>query len=358
MKKSILFSILFFMATAVILLYSTSCEKDDAPVNMKLLYLGSPQAIDAEGNATLEFNGYCSNPDVSKIVYSVKAVAGSSSDKPTGTVVTNDDDDDDDDDDVTTKAGSTLRVISRGTGCTVLFHTDNPETFPGATIIVTATQVVFKDGRVGLFLAQSASTTATASVLPMEINPDDPDDPDEPENELDQLLKKAEALEDNTFLVDDNLYTVNPAIDGGYICYHNYYISEDDDEDTLVGHTIHCLNGKLDCGVNIQLFVDRIGEAFEIPIVDYIVTKKSDFEEILQFVALKNPSLPYNYDSNPRIYYSSKGHVSDHCVIAEMAVVKVVENEDESMTAIAYLLAEDGTECYAKFTAFNPSYEK
>ena len=363
MKKSILFSILFFMATAVILLYSTSCEKDDAPVNMKLLYLGSPQAIDAEGNATLEFNGYCSNPDVSKIVYSVKAVAGSSSDKPTGTVVTNDDDDDDDDDDVTTKAGSTLRVISRGTGCTVLFHTDNPETFPGATIIVTATQVVFKDGRVGLFLAQSASTTATASVLPMEINPDDPDDPDdpdEPENELDQLLKKAEALEDNTFLVDDNLYTVNPETDGGYICFHNQYdiTGYDIDNDPvyeLYGYQIHCWNGSLHCGVEINVTVDRIGEAFEVPLIGPVTkstvgpVKYSLWEENLYFTTL---------GISDQIYHSTSSNVSDKAILAERAVAKVIENEDKSMTVIAYLLAEDGTECYAKFTAFNPSYEK
>lgn len=352
MKKSILFSILFFLATAVILVYSTSCEKYDAPVDLKVLRIGdkSYEIIDKEGNAKLHFKGHASDPDVTGIEYSVTAVEGVPSDKTSSPT--------------TKAAGGTVRVVSTGTDCTVYFHANDPATFTGATIIVTASKLIYNDGRVRLFLSPSASASAAGTILPLPVDPDDPedpedpDDPDEPENELDQLLEKAEALEDNTFLVDDNLYTVNPEIDGGYICYHNYYISEDDDEDTLVGHTIHCLNGKLSCGVNIELLVDRIGEAFEIPIVDYIVTKKSDFEEILQFVALKNPSLPYNYDSNPRIYYSSKGNVADHCVIAERAVVKVVENEDESMTAIAYLLAEDGTECYAKFTAFNPSYIK
>lgn len=358
MKKSILFSILFFMATAFILLYSTSCEKDDAPVTTKIIYIGAPQAIDAEGNATLVFNGYCSNPDVSRIVYSVKAVAGTS-DKTTTIVAT--DDDDDDDDEVTTKAaGSSLRVISQGTGCTVLFHTDSPETFPGATIVVSATQVVYNDGRVGLILAQSASTTATASVLPMEVNPDDPDDPDDPEDpedELAKLLENAEALDDNTISVNDEIFAMNPMLYGGYICFHNFTSGSGEDLE-IVGYTIHCMNNTSICGVSIDFNADRLGEAFEMPIRSDLLTKATDVEEALTFFALKDPSAPQNTSSNPLVYYSTYSDYAANCVMAERAVVKVVENGDGSMTALAYLLAEDGNEFYAKYTAFNPSYEK
>ena len=95
-----------------------------------------------------------------------------------------------------------------------------------------------------------------------------------------------------------------------------------------------------------------------MPIRSDLLTKATDVEEALTFCALKDPSAPYNTSSNPLVYYSTYSDYADHCVIAERAVVKVVENEDGSMTALAYLLAEDGTECYAKFTAFNPSYEK
>ena len=328
MNKTKFFAFIFFITTAVLVFSADFCSNDETRTDpVKAILCDVPGVvIDDSGNATINFTVTTADW-VRYLGFDVSATGGSA------TIV------------------STSQY-----GAVVAFHTNDPVNFEGGSVTLYVTRAFDSNGTGRVMTGMCPSGTVV--ILPIEVNPDDPDDPDEPENELDQLLKKAEALEDNTFLVDDNLYTVNPEIDGGYICYHDYYISEDDDEDTLVGHTIHCLNGKLNCGVNIELYVDRIGEAFEIPIVDYIVTKKSDFEEILQFVALKNPSLPYNYDSNPRIYYSSKGHVADHCVIAEMAVVKVVENEDESMTAIAYLLAADGNECYAKFTAFNPSYEK
>ena len=354
MKKSILFSILFFMATAVILLYSTSCEKDDAPVNLKVLRIGdkSYEIIDKEGNAQLHFKGHASDPDVTGIEYSVTAVEGVPSDKTSSPT--------------TKAAGGTVRVVSTGTDCTVYFHANDPATFTGATIIVTASKLIYNDGRVRLFLSPSASASAVGTILPLPVDPDDPedpddpDDPDEPENELDQLLTKAEALEDNTFLVDDNLYTVNPETDGGYICFHNQYdiTGYDVDNDPvyeLYGYQIHCWNGSLHCGVEINVTVDRIGEAFEVPLIGPVTkstvgpVKYSLWEENLYFTTL---------GISDQIYHSTSSNVSDKAILAERAVAKVIENEDKSMTVIAYLLAEDGTECYAKFTAFNPSYEK
>ena len=178
MKKSILFSILFFLATAVILVYSTSCEKYEAPVDLKVLRIGdkSYEIINKEGNAKVQFKGHASNPEITGIEYVVKAVEGVSSDKTSSP---------------STKAvGGTVRVVSTGTDCTVYFHVNDPATFTGATIIVTASKVIYKDGRVGLFLSQSSSASAYAYILPLPVDPDDPDDP--------------EILDDDPEILDDD----------------------------------------------------------------------------------------------------------------------------------------------------------
>ena len=168
MKKTAIYSILFFLAAAVIFIYSAACEPETVPVKYKLVNInGEKVYVDKDGNVVFKLKGHSSDPNISSVEFVARVDEGSGSSKPTPT---------------SKAAGATVRVVSSGTDCTVFFHANDPQNFTGATVVVTPVKFIYKDGHIGFFTSQSAMSSASVTILPCPVDPDDPEDPDDPDD--------------------------------------------------------------------------------------------------------------------------------------------------------------------------------
>ena len=156
MKKTKFFAFLFFLAVAVIFFQSTDCADETAPL-INVSCTNSPQKIDKDGNATLNFHAIAPS-SIKSIVYSVKS------------------------------AGGSAQVISKGVHCSVVFHTDDVENFSGGKVTVKVERTVLRNGNIGLFNSDSA--VASGIVLPLSSSdPTTPDSPSSPVTPTDPSIK-------------------------------------------------------------------------------------------------------------------------------------------------------------------------
>lgn len=324
MKKTVLYTILFFLATATILVHTTACEEDDAPVTLKLVPLGNGKyAIDQDGDAVIQFKGHSSNPEVKSVEYSVSAVAGSPSSSKA-------------------VAAGTVQVISNGTDCTVFFHANDPATFAGATITVAATKVIYRDGHVGLFLSQAASSTATVFIQPLPVNPGDPEDEGDDEDDDDEDdeektgLDLAASLDENTLFYDGVVLPAGDGDSGNYICWHPYYGGSEE----ISHYTIHTLRDGN--GVGIVVTPSMFGTEYDM--LNQVPLTKMGMLVEMYFVSLMDPTQPQSAD-NPAFVY---GTLPDHTDFEiEEALARCDHNtSDDSITFIGYMRATDGSEFY------------
>lgn len=327
MKKTAIYSILFFLATAVIFIYSAACTPDDLPVEYKLVNInGQKVIVDKNGNALAKFRGHSSDPNISSVEFVARVDEGSGSSKPTPT---------------SKAAGNTVRVVSSGIDCTVFFHTNDPQNFTGATVVVTPVKFIYKDGHIGFFTSQNAMSSASVTILPRPVDPDDPDEPEEPEET--SGLELAEELDPNTFFIQDNVLSMS--LSDGYSDYHRNY----DENNNLLFYEIHCYDG-FDGYVELCVTPELLGKEIDV-LSQKPLTKAAASPYVhLYFESLQDPTQPAS-ELNPHLYYCTDTEFSDSDFEVVKATAKTKLNSDGSISALAYLKTADGKEAYARLEA-------
>ena len=334
MKKTAIYSILFFLATAVIFIYSAACKPDDLPVTYKLVNInGQKVIVDKNGNALAKFRGHSSDPNISSVEFVARVDEGSGSSKPTPT---------------SKAAGNTVRVVSSGIDCTVFFHTNDPQNFTGATVVVTPVKFIYKDGHIGFFTSQNAVPSASVTILPRPVDPDDPDNPDDPDDpdepEETSGLELAEELDSNTFFIQDNVLSMSSS-DGGYSAYHKTF----DANNNLLFYEVHCYDG-FDGYAELWITPELLGKEIDV-LSQKPLTKAAASPYVhLYFESLQDPTQPGS-DLNPILTYSTDTEYFDSDFEVVKATAKVVLNSDGTIDALGYLKTAEGYEAYTNLHA-------
>ena len=160
----------------------------------------------------------------------------------------------------------------------------------------------------------------------------------------DEGLKKADKLKDNTYVVDENVITVEDIREGEDIHDYIYHGEKKDNGETKVifiefekGDPINYTTG----GGTIHVTPDQIGKEIDM------LKDKSGMTWMYLF-SLKDPSQGYS-ESNPSISYSTSN--DEGKAELQKATCKLTKNADGSLTGLAYFKSKDGKEAYCKFKA-------
>ena len=160
----------------------------------------------------------------------------------------------------------------------------------------------------------------------------------------DEGLKKADKLKDNTYVVDENVITVEDIREGEDIHDYIYHGEKKDNGETKVifiefekGDPINYTTG----GGTIHVTPDQIGKEIDM------LKDKSGMTWMYLF-SLKDPSQGYS-ESNPSISYSTSN--DEGKAELQKAICKLTKNADGSLTGLAYFKSKDGKEAYCKFKA-------
>ena len=157
---------------------------------------------------------------------------------------------------------------------------------------------------------------------------------------VDDGLKKAEELDENTYVIDENTYSVG-GNDDDYIIY---YYKTDPQSDLSVLCIEFCTEHPDYASVgggSIHVTPDMIGKEIDM------LNDESGFGWI-NLWTLKDQSQGYNAETNPEISYSTSGEAKEKLAVA---TVKVTAESGGGYTALAYFKTKDGKEGYCKVKA-------
>lgn len=214
---------------------------------------------------------------------------------------------------------------------TVTFTASDLENFTGGTVKGIVKQVKGKT-----VYQQGNLATATATVLPLNA--------EEPGGDVqDEGLKKADGLKDNTYVYDNQSYTIGTSKEDYLVYYHKTdpeppynsvavieFCREHPVNNSVAGGMVHVTPEML--GKEIDMLANENGMAF------------------INFWTLKDPNQGYNPETNPETNLNTS--TADKKAQLEKATCKVTKNADGAgYTALAYFKTKDGKEAYYKMKA-------
>lgn len=214
---------------------------------------------------------------------------------------------------------------------TVTFTASDLENFTGGTV-----KGIVKKVKGKTVYQQGNLATATATVLPLNA--------EEPGGDVqDEGLKKADGLKDNTYVYDNQSYTIGTSEQDDLVYYHKTnpeppynsvavieFCREHPVYYSVAGGMVHVTPEMLD--KEIDMLANENGMAF------------------IDFWTLKNPDQGYNSETNPQT--SLRTDSAENKAQLEKATCKVTKNADgPGYTALAYFKTKDGKEAYYKMKA-------
>ena len=210
---------------------------------------------------------------------------------------------------------------------TVTFTASDLENFTGGTVKGIVKRVTGKVAD-----QQGDLATATATVLPLNGG-------DEPS---DDGLKKANALNDNTYVYDNESYTIGTCEDDYLVYYHK--TDPDSDKSVVVIEFCreHPVNNSVAGGM-VHVTPEMLGKE-----IDMLANENG--MAFINFWTLKDPNQGYNSETNPETNMNTS--TADKKAQLEKATCKVTKNADGvGYTALAYFKTKDGKEAYYKMKA-------
>ena len=232
----------------------------------------------------------------------------------------------------------TLAKTDEHGNVTVTFTTPDPEGFSGGTVKGTVIKVQENREDNGLF-QQGALAIATATVLPL--------DADEPGGDIvDEGLKKANGLNNNTYVVDGNTVAVEDLPEGEGFRDYIVYGEKKDNGVTKVffiefgkEHPEYATVG----GGVIHIRPDQIGKEIDM------LGEDPDGLAWMNLFSLRDVNQGYNEETNPSTSVGT-GSTENNANLAK-ATCKITANGDGSYTALAYFKTKEGKEAYFKMKA-------
>lgn len=158
----------------------------------------------------------------------------------------------------------------------------------------------------------------------------------------DEGLKKADKLDDNTYVVDEKKVTIG----GNEEDYVYYYYKTDPESDKSVvciefckEHPVYYTVG----GGSVHVTPDMIDKEIDM------LKEQPDGMAWMNLFTLKDINQGYNSETNPETSVSA-GSTEGNAKL-EKAVCKVSKDKDGGYTALMYFKTKDGMEAYAKMKA-------
>ncbi|MBQ9435088.1 MAG: Ig-like domain-containing protein [Bacteroidales bacterium] len=317
MKKIKLFSMMILAAGLFV-----SCDKvdisDSSAINSTLTASPSSQKIGNDGTAAVTFKLTLTNhvgieEDVSKYTATITFEAAGGTVSPAS---------------ATADANGQVHVT---------FTATDPNTFTGGTIVGKV--IKLKENGDDLFFQQGDLATATATILP--LDGDDPED-----NIVDEGLKKANELKDNTYEIEDNVVTVEDLPEGEGMRDYIVYGEKKQEGVTKVffiefakEHPTYATVG----GGTVHITPDMINKEIDM------LAQTPDALAWMNLFSLKDVNQGYNEETNPSASVTA-GSTEGNAFL-QKATCKVAPNNDGSYTALAYFKTKDGKEAYFKMRA-------
>ena len=219
----------------------------------------------------------------------------------------------------------------------VTFTTPDPQSFKGGTVKGTIIKV--KENKEDGLFQQGSLATATATILPL--------DAEEPVSDIvDEGLKKANELNDNTYVIDNKTITVEDLPVGEEMRDYIVYGEKKDNGVTKVffiefgkEHPVYFTTG----GGTIHITPDMIGKEIDM------LAQTPDALAWMNLFSFKDVNQGYNAETNPSTSVNT-GSAEGNALLAK-ATCKITANGDGTYTALAYFKTKDGKEAYFKMKA-------
>ena len=158
----------------------------------------------------------------------------------------------------------------------------------------------------------------------------------------DEDLKKADKLDDNTYVVDEKKVTIG-SNEEDYVYY--YYKTDPESDKSVVciefckEHPVYYTVG----GGVVHVTPDMIDKEVDM------LKVQVDGMAWMNLFTLKDINSGYNSETNPETSVST-GNAESNAKL-EKAVCKVSKDKDGGYTALMYFKTKDGMEAYAKMKA-------
>ncbi|MCR5826914.1 MAG: hypothetical protein K6G53_00680 [Bacteroidales bacterium] len=313
MKKVRIFTFLFFVAAAVIFTQASYCDQNDSLTSIRIKSLIDRVTLGEGGSATISFVASSNSTAVKSFSFTASAQ---------GVKIT----------DITTNGNTCSVTVEQPETTTAKALTTKADDVAVGSVTVTVTGALMNDGRVVLY------TNGGGASAVCYVYAGDEDDEDEDEEVL-SGLEIAEELEENTFVVGDNLETAGQT---GYLCWHTHF-----DGDAISEYVIHCLNSS-NFGASITITPDMVGKEYDMLNLTPL-TKGTAVANVNMY--LYGPEDPTN-SASKTLYYSTDPDQSSFEI--EVAIAKCVLNSDDTFSFWGYIRTTDGDEAYCHLNAPNP----